>query len=545
MHSLRTAVLGLLTACAVTVSPVVALAETGSAARGVASARVAGPEDAADRARAALAAVERAFDGSATRRDRGAGREHADRHLTLLLRDLRLGLDELDGEERERAESYLARPTGPAEFRGEPQYGAGAAPADDCTVAPTPGSHVCVTWATATSDAPVLTDSDGDGVPDYVETTRDVLNDVWDSVVVDGGYRAPLPDAASDNAGPDGRLDVYLLDIGDDGFYGYCTTDDPDWRTTYAVSAYCVLDDDFATHQFGGVPTENLQVTAAHEFFHAVQYAYDWTEDVWLLEGTAAWVEDELYDDVDDNRQYLLSDSPLSDPQQPLDGSRDNPYASWIFWRYLGERFPDAGGTGLPLVVRDVIERAGGASPTDSGTFSTQALRRSVEGSFPKLFSRFAVANRRPRASYEEGAAYRAAPLAGRLTLRNRKAVSFASRPAHLAAHTVRVKPGPALKGKRWRLRVQVEMPRRSFGYDAALTTVAKDGSVSTRHVRLKADGDGSRVAAFGRARVRYVEVTLTNASTRYVCWQGRQYACEGTPKDDGRRVKATVKAFR
>ena len=44
-----------------------------------------------------------------------------------------------------------------------------------------------------------------------------------------------------------------------------------------------------------------MRVTAAHEFFHAIQFAYDVDEDLWFMEGTATWVEDEVYDD--DQRQ--------------------------------------------------------------------------------------------------------------------------------------------------------------------------------------------------------------------------------------------------
>ena len=54
-------------------------------------------------------------------------------------------------------------------------------------------------------------------------------------------------------------------------------------------------------------------------------------------------------------------------------------------------------------------------------------------------------------------------------------------------------------------------------------------------------------MTSFGRAKVRSVEVTLTNASVRYDCWLSADspFACYGQPKDDRRAVKATVKAYR
>ena len=48
-----------------------------------------------------------------------------------------------------------------------------------------------------------------------------------------------------------------------------------------------------------------LQVTAAHEYFHLVQFGYDINEDGWIMESTATWAEDEVFDSINDNAQYL------------------------------------------------------------------------------------------------------------------------------------------------------------------------------------------------------------------------------------------------
>ena len=141
----------------------------------------------------------------------------------------------------------------------------------------------------------------------------------------------------------------------------------------YDTSAYCAFDDNF-TEFTGQSPTENLQVTAAHELFHAVQFAYDYFEDGWFMEATATWAEDEVYDDVNDNRQYL-PESPLGQPGQPMDqfiGLRQ--YGDWIFFRYLTERFPKSRG-GLPVVVREIWERADGSGrgPDDYSLQGDQA----------------------------------------------------------------------------------------------------------------------------------------------------------------------------
>ena len=58
------------------------------------------------------------------------------------------------------------------------------------------------------------------------------------------------------------------------------------------------------------------------------------------MEATATWAEDELYDGVNDNVQYLRS-GPMSLPHKSLDQFfQFYHYGAWIFFRYLTERFP-------------------------------------------------------------------------------------------------------------------------------------------------------------------------------------------------------------
>ena len=65
-------------------------------------------------------------------------------------------------------------------------------------------------------------------------------------------------------------------------------------------------------------PIQNLKVTLAHEFFHAVQFAYDIGEDTWLMEGTATWMEDQVYD----GNQRQPPVPPEQPAEVPLDSAR-------------------------------------------------------------------------------------------------------------------------------------------------------------------------------------------------------------------------------
>jgi hypothetical protein len=309
-------------------------------------------------------------------RDRyGFVRAPRSRAATSILQDLSAALPSLSGSERREAAAYFARPSdGAADPLGHGYELSQTDVRHVCWIQLTNSGKkrkVCLHWATKTADAPPSKDSDGDGIPDQVELTRTVLRKVWKTEVNGLRYRAPRrDDGAKADQGPNRGLDVYLVDVGAVGLYGYCTTDEPKAAKKDRVYAYCVLDDDFSRTQFeapnvSGVPA--LKVAAAHEFFHAVQFAYEYSnKDRYLKEGTAAWIEDEVYDGVNDNYRYL-EDSALHQPEVPLNafqGAGDGEefeYGSWIFWRFLSEYL------GTPNVIREIWKEtapSGGADPS-------------------------------------------------------------------------------------------------------------------------------------------------------------------------------------
>ena len=480
----------------------------------------------------ALEAVQAAFQRGDGQNPRPAGVGDRGGEITQQLLQLRLGLDELSPDDRELAEAFLARPTDGTEFYGA-NYGRRARPTSDCAKAPTPGSEICVHYARRTKDAPPDNDSDGDGLPNQVEKTRDIVNHVWDRVVDDGGYKAPLGDGTK---GGDSRLDVYLVDIGWEGLYGYCG---PEYsRQGRAAAAYCVLDDDYAKDQYPqSSPLGNLQVTAAHEFFHAVQFAYDAFEDGWLMETTATWLEDEIYDDVNDNR-FFLPASALRAPRRALDSPAGSfVYGNWIWWRYLTERFATAGNSGLPVLVRRTWELADG----DGGTWSMKAVDRALAEKgeeLEDLFADFSLANRTPRDSYlegsEEGAAraYRKAPMSARHRLDQTRQSVGEKRPglAHLSSTTVGFVPESGFAANDWVLKVRVDLPRRKQAPSAVLSVLRTDGTRVEHAISLNRKGNGSFPVEFSSSTVRRVELTLVNGNHTYDCNEGTQWSCRGIP---------------
>jgi hypothetical protein len=481
---------------------------------------VAAPAAEAASARDALERARALFAGDGGRAERG--------EATIVLRDLRAALPRLTGSARAEAERLLARPTdGPADPFG---HGYLVPSVSSCT------AHTCVHWVESTADAPSPADANVNGIPDWVETTQLVLEQVWASEVGTLGYNAPRDDSASFNHGPDGRLDVYLKDIGDLGLFGYCSTDDPSAFSNLQVSAFCVLENDYAESGFAPLlPLDALQVTAAHELFHAIQFAYDWNEDVWLLEGTAAWMEDEIYDAIDDNRGYLKT-SPLAHPEVPLDhGARGYEYGSWIFWRYLSERFGAS-------IVHDVIGRAATANSYSLAALIDALSARGLR--FRPTFASFAVANRLPHRWYSEGADYPSAPTSTTYTVTPRapRTTWRRERLSHLSSRYVSYRSSRGVT-RRAKLRISVAAPASDPSQAASAIVLLSSGAVSVRRIPIGPAGNGSLLVPFGRGVVRRVDVVLVNAGTTFACWRGTELSCRGVSLDDALafRVRGTL----
>jgi hypothetical protein len=468
----------------------------------------------------------------------------------MILRDLAVRIRDLDASEQKAARRLLARPTDNPDPDGTTYAVAEETPLCDV--------DFCVHYVGSTADAPDPTDDDADGTPDYVQETATTLLTVWGQEIVAQGYREPKDDSTSANHGPNGTIDVYIADIGDDGLYGYCTTDDPniiDPNSTYQFfdgSAYCVVDDDFSPTQFqtGAQGIAALRVTVAHEFFHAVQFAYDLLEDQWFMESTATWMEDEVYDAINDNRQYL-SDSPIRRPTRPLDKGATNAepcchvYGAWIWFRFLSEWF-GSGGVDDRAIVREIWERGdGSAAQAFNDNYSIQAVHNELVQrgqSFRKMFANFGRLNRVAKQFYSEGSAYPNAPLSA-TAMRLTPGSPSRTKSATMAHQTQRYFEFTRGRGVRAtaKLRLTLDLPNLSTGAAASVIVFRTTGAQQHFTLGLTSAGNGTFNFAFGSS-VTKVDVILTNGSVRYAsCFvNSTPYACSGAPVDDGRVYKLT-----
>lgn len=438
----------------------------------------------------ALRAAHEAMRGTA---DRTPG---ADRSPTLALRDLFAARSRLTGADRASADRLLARPS---------------ATRRKC------GAHVCVHWTTSGANAATTT---------WADKTLDYMDRVWLREVGDLGYRAPLKDGTH---GGNAKLDVYLKDLGSQGIYGYCT---PEYVGSQprTASSYCALDNDFSRSQFGIRPVDALHVTAAHEFFHATQFAYDYLEDGWIMEATATWMEEQVADAVNDNRQYLPYGQ-LGTPSSPLDffdGQGVGQYGQWLYFQYLQQ-----------LVDRDVVRKIWEALPGRT-SWSVEVLESAVGVSFKAEYAAFVGANLVPGSFYAEGAGYQPT-YDSNTSLDVGQSLSKRVVLDHLTYSPRRIVPGAGLADATWQLQVTMDGPNVASQPMLVVVWEGVSGDVERYSVDTDSSGAATFTVPFSSADTRAVYVAAVNAGNRYTCFQNTDYACAGLSKDDNRAFTLTA----
>lgn len=267
--------------------------------------------------------------------------EPAERCRTHLYRSLKRDFPALEPATQKALGKYVSRPV----LSGEERI---------CTPA---GGHFNIHYAASGADAPDPTDNNVNGVPDWVETVAGVFEYVYGVEVNKMGYIAP----------PGTKYDVYLSDLTAQQAYGFTTNDGFPTPPSTSVGTYIEIDRAFTHSMFTEsgryTPIQMLQITAAHEFHHAIQFAYNYYFDIWYGEVTATWMEDEVYNSVNQLYSYLGKYVTIVDTLS-LNGPTGNntEYGRWIFNRFLAEA------QGSRTVVRSIWEELGREPANSSRT---------------------------------------------------------------------------------------------------------------------------------------------------------------------------------
>lgn len=237
------------------------------------------------------------------------------------------------------------------------------------------------------------TDSDGNTVPDYIDSVAITFEKVYDHEINVLGYTIP-PYDGTDGGGLN-KYDIYVISTPAYGWtnYGPLIGDNinsPNITENNAYSSYIYIRKNYTDGGFPNTELENIQVTAGHEFFHAIQLGYDGDEAIWLMEATAVWMEEETYDNVNDCYQYMIPwfEKPHLKLHRPNDLHQ---YGSYIFFKYIDEHL------GGRNIIRKTWEQSRiFDSSGDDNDYSIQSVDlalKSVNHTFKKALNNMAIAN--------------------------------------------------------------------------------------------------------------------------------------------------------
>ncbi len=193
---------------------------------------------------------------------------------------VRRNLDVFTPEQRSVLVELLSRPTGL-----ELSY-------------PSDSLWFLVHYTTTGTDAVSSADRNNNGKPDFVEGVAEAFDRSHTVQVAEMGYTPPPDDRQID--GPE--YDVYIHELGR-GVYGFTTTEEQVPETPQNdVTSFIKVDNRFNNGHFTtGLP--GAEVTAAHELFHAIQFGYRdaiFENDYFYYELCSSWMEDVVYDDIND-----------------------------------------------------------------------------------------------------------------------------------------------------------------------------------------------------------------------------------------------------
>ena len=129
----------------------------------------------------------------------------------------------------------------------------------------------------------------------YAEEISSYMVESWSVEVDDMGYFCPPPD---NNIGGDNLYDVYIAYL-TGGTLGYTSSGGeykPPDSTHSSSASHIVMGSDLGEAY--------AKTTSSHEFQHAIQMSYDWEEPTWFMENCAVWIEDVVYDEINDYLGY-------------------------------------------------------------------------------------------------------------------------------------------------------------------------------------------------------------------------------------------------
>jgi len=260
-----------------------------------------------------------------------------------------------------------------------------------------------------------LADGDASGVPDFVEQVASVYEEVLTKYQDELGFRAPVGDEGLPDNGGDGRFDVYLVDFNGQGD-GHYSNDSCSAENKQICAGYMIQENDYKGYGYPSTMIAN-RILGSHEFFHAVQAAYDIDQGSVISEGSAVWATEAFDPGLKDFEAFLPGylQNPDRPIDQPLPGAIDPfSYGAAIYFQFLTEHY-------AADTVRSLWERCeNGANGVAEPYWFEQIeplLAQKESVSFADAFTDFATWNlftgkfADPTRSYASGAGYAAVSM--------------------------------------------------------------------------------------------------------------------------------------
>lgn len=304
-----------------------------------------------------------------------------------------------------------------------------------------PSGFFKIHYSLVGKDAVLKNDMDVDGIPGYIKEIGLAFDNTKAVTCDSRGFRKPIVDRGKRS------LDVYVFDL--KGKYGITfpqTYYSGKYNNLRTASSFICIDNSYSNSKgFKKEREDCMKVTAAHEFFHAVQNAYNVDADSWWKEASATWNEDEVFDSVNDYIQYL--GGIFSSPGKSLEQSS---YSGVIFAKFLSENF------GGYTMLRRIWDYQATTSRNSVNAIDFTLRDKYKDEDIGTVYNKFTACNFNPSQYYKEGYLW-TIPLEMKGNYSEYPILKQSRNLNHLAANYELFRP--SLKNPSGRLKITIEMP--------------------------------------------------------------------------------------
>ena len=337
-------------------------------------------------------------------------------------------------------------------------------------------------------------DLNNNGIPDLIDKWAEYLEKSWEVEVNGMGLKKP-------KGSQENLIDVYIANTSSKK--PKLESTDYAYTATYSGNIPYLVVNNFLPNTHNDDTDQEvgaIKVTAAHEFSHTIQFAYDRNEAQWWQEASATWMEDEVFNEVNDYYQYLDKGAWSARPEIALTRANgEHEYGDVIWVKYLSQYY---GGSKVFKDVWKLCEKYSALS-------AHKIFFEKNETTLSKAFKDFSARNATMKVSFIEGDHY--APVSTIMEhdtypVIDERIESFPKPPSYLGANYIKFTNG---NGKT--LRVTFNGSKRYEGrkikWGAVVVKIDSNGLPEVNDIELDSDQKGSiDVTGFGS---NYPEVYL------------------------------------